>query len=103
MNTFTMSNKTTTKNTKKIVLVRTYSAGVHFGALVSRTGTEVVLSDARRLWSWRGANTLNEVATKGVAQESRISEPVVEITLTQAIEIIPVTEAALATLNSKWP
>lgn len=32
-----------------IVIVRTYSAGVHVGTLHSREGREVVLKDARRI------------------------------------------------------
>ena len=32
------------------VIVRTYSAGVHAGIMVSRNGKEVVLKNARRLW-----------------------------------------------------
>ena len=73
------------------VLIRTYSAGVHIGTLLSRDGREVVLTNARRLWSWSGAFTLNAVATNGVTRSnSRISKPVPEITLLDAIEIIPV-------------
>jgi hypothetical protein len=49
----------------KMVIIRTYSAGVHFGELVSQEGKEVVLKNARRIWSWRGANTLNEVSLVG--------------------------------------
>ena len=50
----------------------------------------VVLTNARRLWKWAGAFTLNEVATKGINRaNSRISVPVPEITLFQAIEAIP--------------
>lgn len=75
------------------VLVRTYSAGVHVGVLKSRDGREVVLEQARRIWSWKGAFTLSAVATKGVDRsESRISVAVPEITLTEAIEIIPVVD-----------
>lgn len=73
------------------VLIRTYSAGVHIGTIISRTGTEVELANARRLWFWKGAFTLNEVATLGVnREESRISKPVPSILLTQAVEIIPI-------------
>jgi hypothetical protein len=73
------------------VIVRTYSAGVHIGNLKSRDGREVVLTNARRLYSWQGAFTLNAVATLGVSRSgSRISKPVSEITLLEAIEIIPV-------------
>ena len=74
------------------VLVRTYSAGVHIGTLIKREGKEVTLNNARRLWSWAGAFTLSAVATEGVSRKSsRISKPVSEIILTEAIEIIPVT------------
>ena len=72
-------------------LVRTYSAGVHVGEVTSIDGTQVVLRNARRLWKWSGAFTLNAVATSGVDRSnSRISIAVPTITLTQAIELIPV-------------
>jgi uncharacterized protein DUF6948 len=73
------------------VIVRTYSAGVHFGTLEDREGQEIHLKNARRLWSWNGALSLSEVASKGIdLASSRISVPVEEIILTQAIEIIPI-------------
>ena len=74
-------------------IVRTYSAGVHIGEVKSLEGMTVRLANARRLWRWEGAFSLNEVATKGVKRGgSRISCAVPLITLTQAIEIIPVAE-----------
>ena len=78
-----------------VVLVRTYSAGVHFGSLHSRNGKEVELHNARRIWSWVGANTLSEIANNGCGKGSKVSEPVASITLTEAIEIIPMTKAAV--------
>ena len=81
------------------VLVRTYSAGVHFGYLKVRRGKEVELTRSRRIWSWHGANTLSEIATSGVGANSRIAVPV-DITLTEAIEIITCTPAAIANLES---
>lgn len=78
----------------KFILVRTYSAGVHYGTLKSRDGQEVVLSNARRLWFWEGAFTLNAVAENGVSGKSRISVVVPEILLMQAIEIIPISSKA---------
>ena len=84
------------------VIVRTYSAGVHIGTIKSREGQEVVLVNARRLWSWSGAFTLNAVATDGVSRgNSRISKSVPEITLLQAIEIIPVLEGVDLTTTEK--
>lgn len=72
-------------------IIRTYSAGVHIGTIKSIDGQAVTLTSARRLWKWSGAFTLSAVATAGVKRsESRISVAVPEITLLQAIEIIPV-------------
>ena len=75
------------------VIIRTYSAGVHIGTIDARIGQEVTLLNARRLWSWAGAFTLNEVSQNGVVRNnSRISKPVPQIFLLDAIEIIPVAK-----------
>lgn len=85
-------------------VVRTYSAGVHVGIVTQREGAEVVLSQARRLWSWKGANTLHEVALRGVGSGSRVSDEVDGVLLTGVIEIIPCTSAAEANLRAgRWP
>ena len=84
----------------KDVIIRTYSAGVHFGTLAARDGKEVTLTNARRLWYWEGAFTLSEVAQNGVKKSSKLSVAVPEIILTEAIEIIPCSEAATANLRS---
>jgi hypothetical protein len=89
----------------KVVIVRTYSAGVHVGTLIDRDGTCVTLTGARRVWRWRGANTLHELSLRGASLESftRISEPVDRIDLTEAIEVIPCTEEAAQNLAvSRW-
>lgn len=84
------------------VIIRTYSAGVHIGTIKSREGQEVVLTNARRLWSWNGALSLNEVAVKGVIRkDSKITAYVPEITLLQAIEIIPIAKGVDLTPNQK--
>lgn len=84
-------------------LIRTYSAGVHAGTLKSHDGKTVVLTDAVRIWRWRGANTLHELALRGPAQEwTCISEAVPEITLTEAIEIIPINQEARAAFAPRW-
>lgn len=82
-------------------IIRTYSAGVHAGLVESIDGTNVVLRDAVRIWRWRGAFTLSEVSQAGVAPDSRIAMRVPLIALTQAVEIIPTTEVARATLEPR--
>ena len=91
----------------KFCVIRTYSAGVHTGVVeaVSADGKIVTLRDARRIWRWKGANTLNEIALRGVhmTEHTRISEPVAHLTLTECIEIIPATDEACTNLEkSRW-
>lgn len=88
------------KASAKPVIVRTYSAGVHFGYLVSRNGKEVVLERSRRIWRWFGAWTLNEIATSGLdVSKSKVAAPV-NIILTEAIEILDCSPAAVASIES---
>lgn len=86
------------------VLVRTYSAGVHFGYLAERNSTlagiEVKLLKARRVYFWKGAATLSQMANDGVKNpsECKFTQAVESIDLV-AIEIIPITEKASINLN----
>jgi len=94
-----MSIKAKTAKGGRPVIVRTYSAGVHFGYLTSRVGQEVVLERSRRIWSWKGANSLSEIALHGVGVGSKIAERV-SITLTQAIEVIECEPEAVKVLEA---
>lgn len=78
-------------------LIRTYSAGVHIGDVVSVTdGTEVLLKNALRLWKWEGGGlSLSVVASAGI-KGGRLNKTG-EVLLTNAIEFIPTTAEAEAT------
>jgi small nuclear ribonucleoprotein (snRNP)-like protein len=77
----------------KRVVVRTRTAGVHFGTLIERDKEECLLSNARRVWSWEGALSLSEVSSIGIKlKESKISVAVDNIILTDAIEYIPISK-----------
>jgi 5-formaminoimidazole-4-carboxamide-1-beta-D-ribofuranosyl 5'-monophosphate synthetase len=78
------------------VLVRTYSAGVFVGYLKRRDGKEVELLRARRIWYWEGAASLSQLAQSGTSkpEKCKFPEPVDKIILTEAIEIITITQAA---------
>ena len=86
-------------------LIRTYSAGVHFGELVKREGKEVTLKNARRVYYWKGAASLSQLAMEGVTfpEECKITIPVKKIILTEAIEVIKMSEEAIANLNEVTP
>lgn len=82
------------------IIVRTYSAGVFAGTLVSRKRQEVVLKHARRLWCWDGAASLSQLAMEGVKVPAKCKFPieVSSVTLLQAIELLPVTPQARASI-----
>ena len=77
-------------------IVRTFSAGVFAGFVESRNGQEVVMRDAIRIWSWSGAASLSQMAVDGVKNpnECKFAVTVQRVLLTQAIEILDVTEKA---------
>lgn len=86
----------------KRVLVRTYSAGVHIGTLVSvnpDNAMECELHDALRLWKWTGGGlSLSEVANNGI-KGGRLNRTGT-IVLTNAIEYIPTTYSAEKTYEN---
>lgn len=84
------------------VIVRTYSAGVHAGYLKSRNGKEVELLKARRFYQWYGSSTLSQFAQSGTSQPSKCKFPeeVDRLILTEAIEILDVTEKAKKTIDA---
>lgn len=86
----------------KICMIRTYSAGVHFGELVSKNGQNVVLKNARRVHYWAAACSLSQLAMEGDKKpnDCRISMPVDTIELDQVIEVIPMTDEAYKNLSS---
>lgn len=77
----------------KEVIIRTYSAGVWFGVLKQKAGNEVILTKARRMYTWwaKESISLSGVARHGIKQDdSKICGELDSVWL-EAIEIIPVT------------
>lgn len=84
------------------VIIRTYSAGVWFGKLAEKSGNEVILNDARRMWAWWAEEgiSLSSVSVNGIKQEkSKIAETVKSVWL-EAIEIIPCTDKAISSIEN---
>lgn len=82
-------------------IVRTYSAGVFFGKIESRNGQEVVMTDVRRLWYWSGAASLSQMSVDGTSNPDKCKFPckVPRIEVTQAIEILDVTDKAKESID----
>ncbi len=90
--------------TGKNVIVRSYDSGVHFGMIkdYDPTTRHVTLSNARRLYLWRGF-TLSEVSQNGMTDENaKISQFVPEMIIMNVIELIPTSEKATLDL-SEYP
>jgi hypothetical protein len=85
----------------KYVIARCYSAGVHAGTVVSVDGESCVLSDSRRLWSWKAKDgvALSGVAQTGVQSGCKIDVVNPEIYLTGVCELIPCSVAAKESID----
>lgn len=83
-------------NIGKYVIVRGDRSGVFAGVLTAQEGQEVDLADCRRLWYWKGACSVSDIALIGTVNpdECKFAYAVSDIRITDAIEIIPTTEKA---------
>lgn len=90
----------------KKVVVRGIQSGVYFGTMVNADGQEVELKNCRNIWCWSGANNLLEIAAEGVKRPNncQISIPVENVVFTDIVEVVPLTEAAIASLEgvAEW-
>lgn len=84
------------------VIIRADRAGVFYGTLAEKEGTEVELKNCRRIWYWDGAASISELALSGVTRpnECKFSVTVPQIVVTGVIEIIPCTEAAINSIEA---
>ncbi len=90
----------------KVCMFRTYSAGVHFGELVSIEGKECWVKNSRRVFYWTKACSLSQLAIEGSKEieKCQIAMTVPEQFLTEVIEVIPMSETAKEQLqgSTEW-
>lgn len=86
------------------VVVRTYSAGVIIGTLVSQSedGRRVALTDSQQVWEWRGAFTVGGLAVHGPAS-AKLGPKEPESETTDAIRVIVMTAEAAERFDSIPP
>jgi hypothetical protein len=80
----------------KKFIIRCNRAGVFFGEIEKIDGNQVVMKNVRKLWHWRGACAVEQLAQDGTARPNDCEFTVVVPTMTvlDPIQIIPCTEAA---------
>ncbi len=87
-------------------IVRADRAGVFFGQIESRTGSEVTMRNVRRIWYWDGANSISQLAVDGTKRprECKFTVAVESMTILGVIEVIPCTAKATKSISevSEW-
>ena len=85
------------------VVVRSHMSGVWWGRLSGVAGGVLVLTDARRAWSWTGALSCSGLALRGPTG-GRIEAPVPSTTIPEHVEILgPCTSEADAAWSAVAP
>lgn len=87
-------------------IIRCYASGVHYGTVAAHDGRQVTLTNSRRLWRWHTGGKHNGVSLSGVAlngidaAKSTVEPALPEITLLDALEIIPASDKASKSIEA---
>ena len=91
-------------NSENYVIVRADKAGVFFGQLVKKEGNEVTLNNCRKLYYWRNACAVEQLALDGVLEstknECKFTVTVNNAVINNYIQIIPCSEKAIQSIKS---
>ena len=89
----------------KKCLVRCDRSGVFFGTVEAIEDRMARISKVRNIWYWKGAASLMQLATDGVKypKDCKFTVTVDEIIVTDCIQVIPCTDAAIANIESVKP
>lgn len=87
---------------QRYVIVRCHDAGVHAGYLVNHKGREVELKNSRRIWYWKGAASLSELALRGAREPHacKFSVSLERVLLLEACEILFCSKEAQKMIES---
>ena len=87
--------------TGKYCVIRCDRAGVFAGTVEKVDGQTVLVRNVRKLWRWYGATETLQIALEGVKRpnDCRFTVTVDSLVLTDAIEILPATDAAKASIE----
>ena len=85
----------------KKVIIRADRAGVFFGTLKEKNGSEVTLTNCRRLWYWDGAASISQLAVEGTKRPDKCKFTLIVpiMTILGVIEVIPCTDEAIKSIE----
>lgn len=83
-------------------IIRADRAGVFFGQIESRDGSEVTMKNVRRLWYWDGACSLSQLAVDGTKKPNncKFTVTVESMTILGVIEVIKCTDKAVKSIKA---
>ena len=86
---------------KQKFIVRCDRAGVFYGEIEERNGSEVKMRNVRCFWYWDGAATLLQLAAEGTAKPDncKFTMTIDSLKVLDAIEIIPCTAKAIKSIE----
>lgn len=87
---------------KQKFIVRCDRAGVFYGEIEERNGSEVKMRNVRCLWYWEGAATLLQLAAEGTTKpnDCKFTMTIDSLEVLDAIEIIPCAAKAIESIES---
>jgi hypothetical protein len=85
----------------KKVIVRADRAGVFYGELVEKNGSDVLMKDVRKLWYWDGANSIEDLSISGTKSPEKCKFTIVvsEMEIANAIQVLPCTSEAIKSIE----
>lgn len=88
-------------NKEKYYIVRSKEAGVFFGKITEKDGDEITMTEARCLWYWSGAASLNQLAVEGVKRpdDCKFTVAVNDLVILNVCEILPCTDGAVENIK----
>lgn len=87
----------------KRCIIRMYASGVFFGEIAAQDGRMVEIKNSRRLWGWKASESisLSAVAVHGVKDAGcKFAPAVPTMTVLDALEIIPASDKAAASIDA---
>ena len=86
----------------KYVIVRSNEAGVFFGILSAKEGTELTLTNARKVYYWSGAACVEEMSQHGIQnlKDSKLTIFVDTIIISNYVQILFCSEEAIENIKN---
>jgi len=84
----------------KKVILRGDRSGVFFGTLKSLNGKSAELENVRKIWSWSGAKSVEQISIDGVGVDSKITQKVNNLIICDVIQVLECSESSILKIEN---